>query len=95
MIDVVSVTLSTNAAGAGSATTGIITGMLHAIRYEKVDFDDDSTIAITGATTGTAMTYDGTRVLGERYELMNEGLTIAITAGGDTKSGKYHFYVER
>jgi hypothetical protein len=44
-------------------------------------------------TTGTALTYDGTRIVAEPVAIANERVKIAVTAGGNVKTGTFYIVV--
>lgn len=114
------VTITTDAAGAGTGyTEEPVNGYVHQIVYDKTDFDNGSTMTVTGESsgtaiwtesnvdadavrlprtqvcgpTGTALTYDGTRIVAEPVALANERVKIVIASGGNTKTGTFYVVV--
>ena len=47
----------------------------------------------THSTAGVAATYDGTRAVNEPCDLANERLSIAVTSGGNSKTGTFYVTV--
>jgi len=115
------VAVTTDAAGAATAYSQVVTGGLSQIRYVKGDFTDGVDFTITAEATGETLwaelnvnasktvaprqpTHgtDGVAALyaaaGEAVRapiaLARDRIKVVIAAGGDTKSGTFHFLVE-
>lgn len=114
------VTITTNASGAGTGYTDVVNGRILHIRYVKTDFDNGSTFTVTGETTGASIWTEssvnasaerlpkqpthsllgvaalyasgGTAVL-DYVVIANERIKIAVTSGGNTKTGTFHITV--
>lgn len=114
------VTITTNGSGAGTGYTDeVVNGYIHQIVYDKTDFDNGSTMTVTGdrtgtaiwaesnvnadavrmprtqvcGPTGTALTYDGTRIVAEPVALADERVKVVVASGGDTKTGTFYIVV--
>lgn len=50
--------------------------------------------AATHTAAGVAATYDGTRAVLGRVAIADERIKVAVTSGGDTKSGTFTIFVD-
>lgn len=110
------VDITTNSSGAGEGYTPVANGAVLQIQYDKTDFDNGSTMTVTGERTGLAIWSEtgvnadalraprqplhtqagaamlhasGGTALPGLIHVADERIKIAVTSGGNVKSGRY------
>lgn len=115
------VSITTNAAGAGTGYTPAVSGEIAEIHYVKTDFDNGVDFSITAEATGetiwaednvnastsraprqathstagvAALYAAGGTAVQAPIVIANDRVKIAVTSGGNVKSGTFHVVVK-